>query len=196
MTTIDGDKPFKRSRDESCPAQSCDEINIILKSMPRMFNSAELQAEVLVSRKRPVHGVYISPKNPTIVYATICYDKRVPWLATDRHHEILENVWQDASHWVVGRYVLMPDHLHLFAAPQATAVEFDSWVQYFKSQFTKRNKDSTCVWQTDHWDTRIRNLEHYEEKSIYMLNNPVRAGFVADANDWKYQGVVHELRWE
>ena len=105
-------------------------------------------------------------------------------------------VWQDTSHWVVGRYVLMPDHLHLFAARQSTAVEFDSWAQYFKSQFTKRNKDSSCVWQTDHWDTRIRNREHYEEKLNYMFNNPARAGLVSDANEWKYKGVVHELRRE
>jgi REP element-mobilizing transposase RayT len=90
----------------------------------------------------------------------------------------------------------MPDHLHLFAAPQESAVELEAWVQYFRSQFTKRNKKSECEWQTDHWDTRIRNAQHYEEKSIYMYNNPVRAGLVADANDWKYKGVVHELRWE
>ena len=180
----------------SSPSRTLDEINDLLRSMPQYSPLADLDAVSVDARKHPAHGVYISPDKPTIVYVTVCCEKRIPWLASDRHHETLLNVWQDASHWAVGRYVLMPDHLHLFAAPQTTAVEFDSWVQYFKSQFTKRNKDGACVWQTEHWDTRIRNLEHYEEKSNYMFNNPVRAGLVTDANQWKYKGVVHELRWE
>jgi REP element-mobilizing transposase RayT len=148
------------------------------------------------SRKHPTHGVYFSPVQPTIVYLTVCCKERKPWLATDSHHELLLSVWHDTSHWVVGQYVLMPDHLHLMAAPQENAVAFDAWVKYFKSQFTKRNKNRNCVWQADHWDTRIRSAELYEEKSIYMHNNPVRARLVADAVDWKFRGVVHDLRWE
>ena len=147
-------------------------------------------------RKRPAHGVYISPVNPTIVYVTVCCDKRVPWLTTDHHHELLLDIWQDTSHWVVGRYVLMPDHLHLIAAPQDNAVEFDAWVKYWKSQFTKRNKNPKCVWQTDHWDTRIRSVSHFEERSIYMFDNPLRAGLVSDSEAWPFKGLVHELRWE
>ena len=175
---------------------SFDAINNELRSI-RQFSSPEvLGSRAVDARKHPSHGVYISPNKPTIICLTVCCEKREPWLTTDRHHDLLLNVWQDKSHWVVGRYVLMPDHLHLFAAPQAAAVEFDSWVKYVKSQFTKRNKNTSCVWQTDHWDTRIRNRAHYEEKSIYMFNNPVRAGLVKNADDWKYKGVVHELRWE
>ncbi len=171
-------------------------INNELRSIRQFSSPEDLGTRAVDARKHPSHGVYISPNKPTIIYVSVCCEKRTPWLITDRHHELLLNVWQDKSHWVVGRYVLMPDHLHLFAAPQATAVDFDSWVKYFKSQFTKRNKNTSCVWQTDHWDTRIRNQVHYEEKSIYMFNNPVRAGLVQNANDWKYKGVVHELRWE
>ena len=203
--TNDGDR-FKRPKDDSSrtsgdessvkASRSIDEINIQLQSVPRRLPPSDLDVGSAVARKHPAHGVYISPDKPTIVYVTVCCENRIPWLATERHHEILVDIWQDTSHWVVGQYILMPDHLHLFVAPQETAVEFDSWVQYFKSQFTKRNKQNECEWQTDHWDTRIRSALHYEEKSIYMANNPVRAGLVADAADWKYKGVVHELRWE
>jgi putative transposase len=172
-----------------------DKFNKILDTVERMEQPSQLDA-YSASRRKPAHGLTISSKAPTIVYVTVCCNNRVPWLAQERHHELLLEIWQDTSHWVVGRYVLMPDHLHLFAAPQESAVEFDAWVQYFKSQFTKRNKNPLCVWQTDHWDTRIRSESHYEEKSHYMVNNPVRAGLVATSDLWEFQGIVHEIRWE
>lgn len=173
-----------------------DAINRESRGMPQAPPTQGLNKLLLESRTHPTHGVYIFPSKPTIIYVSICCENRKPWLATDKHHKILLDLWQDTSHWVAGRYVLMPDHLYLFAAPQDTAVDFESWVKYFKSQFTKRNGVSSCRWQTGHWDTRIRDHEHYEEKSIYMFNNPVRAGLVKDACDWKYKGVARELRWE
>jgi len=32
-------------------------------------------------------------------------------------HDLLCSVWREATAWLVGRYVIMPDHVHLFAAP-------------------------------------------------------------------------------
>ncbi len=183
------------SRPQCLTRQTLDEINRVLQTVQRGA-PLDLPDTAHQSRKSPAHGVYVSPTQPTIVYVTICCQDRAPWLATDKHHNLLVDIWKDNSRWVVGRYVLMPDHLHLFASPQPTAVPFDAWAKYVKSQFTKRNKVGTYVWQTDHWDTRIRTLQHYEEKTQYMLNNPVRAGIVGDSRDWRYQGVVHELRWE
>jgi putative transposase len=155
-----------------------------------------LKSPAVKFSNRPAHGVYISPTNPTIVFVTVCCHQRRPWLATDKHHRLLHDIWQDSSHWVVGRYVLMPDHLHLFAAPQQEAVAFDAWVKYWKSQFTKRNRNAMCVWQTDHWDTRIRSLIHYEERAQYMFDNPIRANLAQAANAWPYKGEVYELRWD
>ncbi len=172
-----------------------DELNLILQtaSKPEPTNVSNITRP---NRRHPAHGVYESPRQTTIVYVTICCHDRRPWLATDNHHELLVDIWRDKSHWVVGRYVLMPDHLHLLASPQPSVVEFDAWATYIKSQFTQRNQDVSCVWQTDHWDTRIRNLQHYHERAWYLANNPVRAGLVAKSADWKYQGVVHEVRWD
>jgi len=186
----------RKDRRNALAQQDIDEVNAMLRSIPPCNCPEDFQLAYVEPRKHPAHGVFLALDKPTIVYATICCKNRRPWLATYKHHQILLEVWQDTTHWVVGRYVLMPDHLHLFAGCQENAVEFDAWVQYFKSQFTKRNKCKECVWQTDHWDTRIRNANHYEEKALYMYNNPVRAGLVADAEDWKYKGSVHQVRWE
>jgi REP element-mobilizing transposase RayT len=50
-------------------------------------------------------------------------------------------------------------------------------------------------WQTDHWDKRIRNPDAYEQKWLYVLNNPLRKGLAAKPEDWPYQGDLFLLRW-
>ncbi len=97
--------------------------------------------------------------------------------------------------WVVGRYVVMPDHIHLFAAPDRPELPLDNWVKYWKSQFTKRHRVSEHRWETDHWDTRLRKGESYAVKWEYVRNNPVRHGLVQRAEDWPFQGEIALLEW-
>jgi putative transposase len=104
----------------------------------------------------------------------------------------------------------MPDHIHLFAAPgpivdsnrlsgsfalPGTVIPFDNWVRYWKSQFSKRHRNPAHRWQTDHWDTRLRRSESYASKWEYVRNNPVRHGLVKSAEDWPFQGRIHDLLW-
>jgi REP element-mobilizing transposase RayT len=90
----------------------------------------------------------------------------------------------------------MPDHLHLFAAPGARELPFDNWVRFWKSQFTKRSGHTAWAWQIDHWDTRLRHDESYENKWLYVKNNPVRAGLVSICENWPFQGALNHLLWE
>jgi putative transposase len=147
-------------------------------------------------RSHPVHGVFPQDGLPTIVFVTICTEKRRPWLATAECHERLLKVWREATAWIVGRYVVMPDHIHLFAAPGRIDLSLESWIKYWKSRFSRLHKDRSCRWQTDHWDRRLRNGESYESKWEYARNNAVRHGLVMHADEWPFQGVLHELRWE
>jgi putative transposase len=147
------------------------------------------------TRRRPAHGVVIDPSRPTIVFLTVCTRDRSPWLADRAVHERLLEVWREAGAWVVGRYVLMPDHLHLFAAPGQLEISFDNWVRYWKSQFTKKQAGSSHAWQVDHWDTRLRQNESYDAKWTYVKNNPVRANLVKCSEDWPFQGELNVLAW-
>ena len=132
---------------------------------------------------------------PTIVYVTACTSKRKPWLATIAHHDGIRDVWRNAAAWMVGRYVIMPDHLHFFAAPGNQDVGLETWIRYWKRLFRKAIRDRCYRWQGSHWDTRLRSSESYEEKWEYVRQNPVRHGLVAHADDWPYAGEIHELDW-
>ena len=95
----------------------------------------------------------------------------------------------------MGRYVLMPDHLHLFAAPGPIDLPLENWIRYWKSQFSKRQQGLGGSWQVDHWDRRLRHEESYEQKWDYVRNNPVRAGLALSPEDWPFQGELNSLRW-
>ena len=73
--------------------------------------------EPLPQRAHPAHGVKFFTSSPTIVFVTVCTKDRKRWLASAEYHDLLRKVWSGARAWLVGRYVLMPDHAHFFCAP-------------------------------------------------------------------------------
>jgi putative transposase len=162
--------------------------------------SAEPQAESMQQpqlpvRKRPAHGVELREGPATVVFVTVCTEKRKPWLANAQVHELLQKIWREATAWLVGKYMIMPDHLHLFAGLNNDRIPLDNWVKYWKSQFTKRHQQPEYRWQADHWDTRMRTQEQYVEKMDYVMLNPERKGLVARSEDWPYQGEIYDLPW-
>jgi putative transposase len=92
--------------------------------------------------------------------------------------------------------MILPDHIHFFAAATEANVPYDSWVTYWKSRFSKRHGNPDHRWLADHWDTRMRNKEAYEQKWEYTRWNPVRHGLVVKPEEWPYQGEIFELRWD
>jgi putative transposase len=146
-------------------------------------------------RNHPHHEVIIKEGQPNIVFLTVCTKDRVAWLACQEVHDCLVSVWRDARAWHVGRYILRPDHLHLFASPGTPELSLERWVQYWKSQFSKRHKQPAHRWQADHWDTTLRDTRSYDEKWEYVVSNSVRHKLVERAEDWPLQGELFELRW-
>ncbi len=148
------------------------------------------------NRHHPAHGILGVEGQPTILFDTVCTKDRGRWLANAEVHAILQEVWLEADAWRMGRYMIMPDHIHYFAGDVGSVIDFKNWVKYWKSQFTKRYKHSNCRWLPDDWDTRMRSVQGYEEKWLYTQNNPVRQSLCDRPEDWPYQGQIHELRWD
>jgi putative transposase len=146
-------------------------------------------------RRKPPQGVRIDLGKPTIIFLTVCTKDRVPWLACDESHQLLRSVWEQAQAWLVGNYILMPDHLHMFAAAHDLHFTAETWITYWKSQFSKRHAHFEWRWQPSGFHHRLRQSESYTEKWNYVRENPVRAGLVNAADAWPYQGLIHPLRW-
>ncbi len=112
-------------------------------------------------------------------------------------HLLLRETWKAADHWLVGRYVIMPDHVHLFCAPGDIATRpLANWVRYWKAAISKATESAAgALWQTDFWDTQLRKNDRYAAKWEYVRNNPVRAGLVTKTEEWPYQGEINLLHW-
>jgi putative transposase len=150
-------------------------------------------------RKHPVHLPSIERFNtPIIVFLTVCTKNRKPILANEPVHRLLTDSWRLKTSWIVGRYTLMPDHIHLFCAPEESpAMPLGPWVKSWKSHAARfwPKREHTPVWQRDFWDTQLRHGENYNEKWAYVAHNPVRAGLVERTIDWPYQGELNVLSW-
>ena len=148
------------------------------------------------SRERPNPVVLTRTGEPTLLMLTICTRARRRWLACEEAHALLRSTWAQATDWLVGRYVLMPDHLHCLAAANDPIRSVESWVRYWKCDFRKRHAHADWQWQSGVFHHRLRNHEQHGQKWRYVLENPVRAGLVTEFSAWPFQGdVFPEVRW-
>lgn len=155
--------------------------------------------EKAAGRRHPVHTPPHERFNtPIIIFVTVCTKDRKPLLANSKAHTVLRDAWEAANSWLVGRYVIMPDHLHLFCAPLPLIPQsLEKWVNFWKSVAARRwpRRDETPIWQRHFWDTQLRRGESYDAKWDYVVGNPVREGLVRKSEDWSYQGEMNFLRW-
>ena len=150
-------------------------------------------------RKRPPHyPAYDRNDAPAVHFVTVCTKNRRPLLATTAAHNAILDAWKAADAFKVGRYVILPDHIHLFCAPVDVRPDYmKSWVRYWKSLATRalNTEEEGQLWQRDFWDSQLRREESYDEKWEYVRSNPVRHGLVKFATEWPYQGEIHNLDW-
>jgi putative transposase len=146
-------------------------------------------------RETPAQGAHISLAGPNFFFLTVNAKDRVPWIGQSNVHDSLREVWQAADKWLVGYYLLMPDHLHLFCAPRDLRFTIDGWLKYWKGQFSRQHLNESWEWQRNGFHHRIRNGREYQEKWTYVRENPVRKGLAKTCDEWPLQGTIHEMHW-
>jgi putative transposase len=88
----------------------------------------------------------------------------------------------------LGRYVIMPDHVHLFVRGGGNFT-LSSWIGGLKRAMSVGLK-LPRLWQPGFFDHILRSDESYAEKWNYVRDNPVRVGLVEMTDDWPYQGEI------
>jgi putative transposase len=136
-----------------------------------------------------------------IYFVTTCAYQRLPILARDDVAQILIDGWCGAKErygWTIGRYIIMPDHVHFFCAPELETKTLPQFVGAWKSWTSRRIRKlhgprSTTLWQREFFDHVLRSSESYSEKWDYVRENPVRTRLVESADEWKYGGEIELL---
>jgi REP element-mobilizing transposase RayT len=150
-------------------------------------------------RKHLPHFVPLEFHNQTILqYVTVCVSKRRQLLARPEIVELLLDCWRRSDHWIIGRWVVMPDHLHLFCAPaKSPQIPLKLWMQFWRNQSTRRwpYPDEKPVWQRDFFDRQLRSGESYHQKWLYLWENPIKENLVQKPEEWPFQGEMNVIPW-
>jgi putative transposase len=140
-----------------------------------------------------------------IYFITTCTNNRRQVLARDEVAKVLVDelrVGHGQHGWAVGRYVIMPDHVHFFCRPERDGKKLSEFVGFWKSYTSRRinalgsprsTPADTTLWQREFFDHILRSDESYSQKWNYVRDNPVRAGLVRSADAWKYAGEIETL---
>jgi REP element-mobilizing transposase RayT len=84
--------------------------------------------------------------------------------------------------WHCRLALLMPDHLHAilaFPSDPGMKITISNWKKFVARKIG-------INWQRDFFDHRLRNDQEFEEKTSYILMNPVRKTLCALPADWKW----------
>lgn len=128
---------------------------------------------------------------PALYFVTFCTAGRKPVLANGAANDALISYGNGgvSRGSALGRYVIMPDHIHLFVCGPNEFV-LGRWVAGRKRVVAAAVPGGREMWQRGFFDHLIRSGESYSKKWEYVRANPVRAGLVETADDWPFQGEI------
>lgn len=140
-----------------------------------------------------------------IYFITTCTKDRKPVLISQEAAGILVEEWRaarDRHGWAIGRYVIMPDHVHFFCAPEVESKPLSEFIGAWKRWTSRRIRQlheprsttaATGLWQREFFDHVLRSSESYSSKWDYVRENPVRAELIDSADNWKFAGEIELL---
>jgi putative transposase len=132
--------------------------------------------------------------DPPLYFVTFNTYRRRKLLANARVHSCLIEFakLREQPESGFGRYVIMPDHVHLFVRG---GIDFAlmQWTRMVKRRLSDAISTPLPHWQKEFFDHLIRRTESYSEKWEYLRQNPVHAGCVNDPDEWPWQGEIARL---
>ncbi len=101
----------------------------------------------------------------------------------------------DQQRYILFEWVVMPNHVHVLFKPLhgwKVSKIVASWKKFSASMIVKRNASlrtaplSSPIWHREYWDRFMRDAAHFRRAADYIRNNPVKAGLVEKAEQWKW----------
>ena len=151
-----------------------------------------------MSEQRHLQRLAVTWQKQPMYFVTTCVAGRRKLLAAPAIHAILCEEWsglRERHGWAVGRYVVMPDHVHFFIMPILSAEKplcqtIGKWKEWTAKRILKATGQLAPLWQPEFFDHLLRSEESLAKKWTYVRENPVRAGLVTQAEHWSYAGAV------
>ncbi|MEP6539350.1 MAG: transposase, partial [Bryobacteraceae bacterium] len=96
------------------------------------------------------------------------------------------------GHYVWHAFAVMSNHVHLLVTPK---VPLPKLTQSLKGITAKRanvilGRTGEPFWQEETFDRNVRNQDEFERIRFYVENNPVRAGLVREAREYRWSSAA------
>jgi REP element-mobilizing transposase RayT len=92
------------------------------------------------------------------------------------------------EHYVLHAFAVMPNHVHLLVTPALALPKLTKSLKGITSERanTILAMTGSCFWQEESYDHVVRNEREFEKIQCYIEENPVRAGLVREANEYRW----------
>lgn len=129
---------------------------------------------------------------------TIATHERYTWF---ERHEELTRVLQETiivtaaeRESLLFAWCIMPEHLHALVQDD-DAMDFVRLIKGRSVPAARRYDRPRKLWQRSFFDHALRDEESIEHAARYILDNPVRAGLVEHATDYRWSGSLVWPQW-
>jgi type I restriction enzyme R subunit len=90
-----------------------------------------------------------------------------------------ELLWGDGSQYLLGDFVIMPNHVHTLIEPLGDSRLSDilrSWKGRSARLINQRLNRAGRIWMPEYFDHLVRSYDHLLKYQDYIRRNPVTAG--------------------
>ena len=130
--------------------------------------------------------VWLRWEQGVIYFVTFCVRDRCKVLATNEAFAAFKAALTKLGKWTLIAGLLIPDHVHLLAAPKDRDEAIGNLTDALK-RWIRQDLQADWEWQEGSVDRLLRSSESAQEKWSYIRENPVRANLVKHWKNWLYK---------
>jgi putative transposase len=161
----------------------------------RLYGSLPAEIAAKISSSQVVH----SGKQFRIVDAELDRGGSGPlWLKNERVAECVVNAIRHGE-TVLGFYdlhafVVMANHVHVLIAPKVAVARITNGIKGVTSRDANviLGRIGKAFWQSESFDHWVRNTAEFERIRKYIEGNPVVAGLVLNAEEWRWSSAFRD----
>jgi putative transposase len=99
------------------------------------------------------------------------------------------------GHYVLGAWTIMSNHMHLLLLPKAPPSRLLQSLKGASAREANRilGRTGERFWQAESYDHRVRDQEEWKRIRTYIEENPLKAGLVRSAADYRWSSASQRL---
>jgi putative transposase len=120
------------------------------------------------------------------------------WLSDSRLAKVVAEAilagQRDKCLYELVAWAVMPNHVHILGLPKAPVRQITHWIKGTTARTANQllGRTGEMFWQHESYDHWARNVRERDRIASYIERNPVSAGLVAKAEDWRWSSAGWE----